>query len=125
MSQPQVLKHSGSPFKKRADPPVIDLSNSDDEIDNAPTRTNGNHVNASEQPSPLPKDEQEFSDDDDNTTSEDEDISASALEEELERAEFDPFLEHGEYFTLSNHTRTLNPMHGFLVRVSCNRASYF
>ena len=92
MSQPQVLKHSHSPFIKKTEPQTIDLSNSGPETDDTTTRVNSQHLNASE-PSNLAKGE---SDDNDNdTTSEDGSISGSALEDELERAELSPFVEEG------------------------------
>ena len=87
MSQPQVLKHSHTPFRKRTEGQVPDLSNSDSESEDINPGAGQDRVNAPDQPSDQPTDEQQSSD----RASEDESVSASALEEELERAEFDPF----------------------------------
>jgi len=103
MSQPQVLKHSHSPFTKKPEPQTIDLSNSDSENDNPATRVNGQHLNAPE-PSNLAKGEER--DDNDDTTSEDGSISASALEDELERAEFSPFVEEGNMHINNYYMKT-------------------
>lgn len=107
MSQPQVLKHSHTRFNKRSDPLLIDPSDSDSEAEGTRTRIGGgqNHVNAPDQPSDLPSDgkkkqqqqPQQQQQHASYTETDDESVSASALEEELERSEFDPFVDNGKH----------------------------
>lgn len=105
MSQPHVLQHSHTPFKKREGPPLVDLSTSDakpvDPTRRASIDREQKHVHASGESSCSPEDVQQASE---NTTSDedDEDVSGSTLEEELERAEFDPFVEFGNILDQTN-----------------------
>lgn len=93
-----MLKHSHSLFKKRTDHPTGDLSDSDSEIQDSKPRTSSqnsqNHVNAPAEPSPSAAQQQPSGD---TESSDEESVSASALEEELERAEFEPFMDDGKY----------------------------
>ena len=92
MSQPQVLKHSNPPFKKRDEPQHIEQSPTDSGSESTKTCSIGQDHPPTPEPSDLPKREQTQADDE---TSDEEEVSGSALEEELDRAEFDPFIGHG------------------------------
>lgn len=94
MSQPQVLKHSHSLFKKRDELQHIEQSPTDSGSESTKTCSIGQHHPPAGEPSDLPKREQTQAEDE---TSDEEEVSGSALEEELDRAEFDPFIGHGIY----------------------------
>lgn len=92
MSQPQVLKHSHTPFIKRDELQHIEQSSTDSGSESTKTCSIGQDHPPAPKPSDLPKREQTQAEDE---TSDEEEVSGSALEEELDRAEFDPFIGHG------------------------------
>ncbi|KAL1306764.1 hypothetical protein AAFC00_005427 [Neodothiora populina] len=96
MSEPHVLKHSHTPYKKRDSPEHTSRPSSKHEPGHdAPSATNGHSMsNDARQSREVEKHDEQDIDPESPLSSDDEDISASALEEELDRAEFDPFYEH-------------------------------
>lgn len=97
MEQPQVLKHSHSPFKKRDDPHDVECLTSEHDPSNVrPPVIEKHQADTSNQPSVSPKHEEIESSDENETSSDDEEISASVLGEELENAEMDPCFGHSE-----------------------------